>query len=511
MDDRHSPAELARRQQQRSLEDACVSCGTATAEHRCGHCGAARLAGGYRVLALVGTTPHSQVYKARGSNGRIVALKELAFTRAPPTEQVQAFHREAAMLRQLDHPGIPRFVHAFEEGAGMHKRLYLAQEFIEGGSLLEELEHHRFTEAEVLDIARQTLEVLVYLQSLSPAVLHRDLKPANLLRRPDGSIALVDFGTARDGALGTYGGTMAVGTVAYMAPEQLAGEATTSSDLYALGATLYHLLVRTPPRPAFEPGTHNTADDLQVSPEARAYITRLMSVEPTRRFPNAAAALSTLDAGLEVPQASSAQSRPRKRPSVIFAVAGLTLLLMMASLMTLYMLAPAPLEAPGPSTDVLAELPEAPATPEVSKLSPKERLEALEVRSGEEARDEMSLFMWQSKVDAKSATADENLDALTEAQERYKDANGEYLLFEAAGPQTWEALGVTFPGEVHHEFSASMKDGQLFLVAKGNLDDDAFLDVWWGGPANGTSAQLTSDVLNVDMYPDSTATTGGAQ
>src|SRR5204862_5574358 len=89
-------------------------------------------------------------------------------------------------------------VASFHVGEGVHTRLYVAQEHIEGESLFERLRTHRFEEQEIVRIAKEVLDVLAYLQSLSPMVVHRDVKPANLIAKSDGTIALVDFGAARD-------------------------------------------------------------------------------------------------------------------------------------------------------------------------------------------------------------------------------------------------------------------------------------------------------------------------
>jgi serine/threonine-protein kinase len=223
----------------------CKGCKQLMRASRCGRCGAARHVSGYEVESVLVENAHGRVYVARSPSGDRVALKELVFVQVPDAEKVEAFHREAAILRRLDHPGIPRFIAAFTEGEGIGTRFYLAQEFIAGESLLARLATHQFSGDEVMDIARQVLEVLCYLQSLSPMVFHRDLKPANLIRRPDGSIAVVDFGAAR--ALGSTASATLVGTFGYMPVEQLAGIVDATSDLYALGATLWHLLTRREP------------------------------------------------------------------------------------------------------------------------------------------------------------------------------------------------------------------------------------------------------------------------
>src|SRR5262249_23573497 len=150
----------------------------------------------------------------------------------------------AKFLRALEHPAIPRFRASFEEGRGVHTRYYLAQDLVDGRAL-DQLDDHWYSEAEIIDIAKQVLEVLVYLQSLSPMVIHRDIKPANLIKRADGTIAVVDFGAAH--MHGTTMGSTTIGTFGYMPIEQLAGIVDATTDGFALGATLLYLLTRQEP------------------------------------------------------------------------------------------------------------------------------------------------------------------------------------------------------------------------------------------------------------------------
>jgi len=198
----------------------------------------ARDAGGYRVERVLAQGPHGRVYRARASDGEIVALKELQFASVPGASQIDAFEREAATLKTLHHARIPRFVASFAEGEGVQLRLYLAAEFIEGEPLSTRIARGPFSEAMLSDVARQVLGVLAYLHKLG--VLHRDIKPDNLIVRPSGEIVLVDFGSARRlSGSRTYGSTL-VGTFGYMPTEQLGGTVDATSDLYALGATLLH-------------------------------------------------------------------------------------------------------------------------------------------------------------------------------------------------------------------------------------------------------------------------------
>lgn len=207
-------------------------------------------------------------------------------------EECHAFERESKFLGVLHHPRLPKFMAAFQVGEGVHTRLYLAQELIEGESLEDRLAAHYFDEAEVIAIAKQVLEVLVYLQSCSPLVIHRDIKPGNLIRRHDGEVVLVDFGAARDQS--STMGTTQVGTFGYMPVEQLAGVVDKTTDTYALGMTLIRLLTRREPWKLLDdPWSH-----LNTSAGLRRFLQRLTAKTSKDRYPTASAALDAL-AGLK--------------------------------------------------------------------------------------------------------------------------------------------------------------------------------------------------------------------
>ncbi len=267
----------------------CPGCDDVMRGERCDSCGAVARAGGFVIEQVLVQSASGRMYVAHDEDGRKVALKELAFVQCPDTSALASFERESEFLRALSHPAIPRFVASFREGEGVHTRFYLAQEFIEGKPLDAALSEHWFTEEEILDIADQVLNVLVYLQSLSPMVVHRDIKPANLIRRDDGSLALVDFGAAYD-----QGQTMAsttVGTFGYMPTEQMAGIVDETSDPYSLGASLLHLLTRR------EPWNFKATPDwesLNISWGAREFLTTLLASKPGDRFKNASAAKKAL-------------------------------------------------------------------------------------------------------------------------------------------------------------------------------------------------------------------------
>ena len=270
----------------------CPACDDLVDGVRCNACGAAMRPGGYTVERVLVSNAHGRMYAARDVDGKQVALKELVFVQSPTVEALAAFEREARFLRALEHPAIPRFCASFQEEAGVHTRYYLAQELVTGEALDRRLEDHFFSEAEILGIARRVLDVLVYLQGLSPMVIHRDIKPANLVVRPDGTIAVVDFGAAH--VQGMTVGSTAIGTFGYMPLEQLAGEVDATTDIYALGASLLHLLTRREPWRLLQ---HGLLVDVEpnVGRRVRAFLARLVAPNPRDRFRSAAEALAALD------------------------------------------------------------------------------------------------------------------------------------------------------------------------------------------------------------------------
>ncbi len=176
-----------------------------------------------------------------------VVVKLLAFGGDVQWEDLKLFEREAQTLQQLDHCRIPKYQDYFSID---DRTLWfgLVQEYIPGLSLKQLLVNGtRFSEIEVKKIAEEILQILIYLHGLNPPLLHRDIKPSNLILGEDKHVYLVDFGAVQDSAA-TEGATFTVvGTYGYAPMEQFGGKAVPASDLYALGATIIHLLTRTAP------------------------------------------------------------------------------------------------------------------------------------------------------------------------------------------------------------------------------------------------------------------------
>jgi serine/threonine-protein kinase len=213
----------------------------------------------YRVRERIGQGGMGNIYLADDLRleGRRCAIKEVELDRNLPQrilgEARDQFLREATVLARLDHPNLPKVSDFFTN----ENHDYLVMDFIPGKdlrTLMLEARHEGgfLAEAEVLGWASQICDALSYLHSQDPPVVHRDLKPGNLKLTPEGLIKLVDFGLVK--LLAPEEVTITViqgqGTALYTPLEQYgsdAGHTDVRSDIYAFGATLYHLLTGQPP------------------------------------------------------------------------------------------------------------------------------------------------------------------------------------------------------------------------------------------------------------------------
>jgi serine/threonine protein kinase len=212
------------------------------------------LKGRYKLKQKIGETLGRQTWLAtdiKGSYLKPVIVKLLAFNPQLQWEKLKLFEREAQVLNSINHPRIPNYIDYFSvnttEGSGLFW-LGLVQNYIQGYSLQQLLNENKYFSLEnVLDCAKEVLDILIYLHELSPPIIHRDIKPSNLILGDDHHIYLVDFGAVQDKAKAEGVTFTVVGTSGYVPPEQLWGKAVPASDLYALGATLIHLATKIPP------------------------------------------------------------------------------------------------------------------------------------------------------------------------------------------------------------------------------------------------------------------------
>jgi serine/threonine protein kinase len=198
------------------------------------------IGGRFRLGPVLGKGSQGELYMALDEKPRGADDREVVVKRLRPSggwKSFELFERESKILSQLRHAGVPRHIATIEEPPGTFN---LVMQFMPGEDLRTLAKNRRLSQIELRDVLIRALEVLDYLHSRTPAVIHRDLKPSNIVRAPDGRIALVDFGGVLDAAR-DKGGSTIVGTFGYMAPEQLHGQATPATDIYALGATIVSL------------------------------------------------------------------------------------------------------------------------------------------------------------------------------------------------------------------------------------------------------------------------------
>jgi len=220
--------------------------------------------GRYQIIGQLGQGGMGAVYLARDMElfGRLCVVKQMRPFFATQSERRKAeadFKREAEVLARLNHPGHPRIPEVygyFVEGIDQ----FLVMKYIEGESLERRLERLQrpLAETEVIRCAQEVAGALAYLHNRRPRpVIHRDIKPANIIVDPEDRIWLVDFGLARaavsSGArvMVAGGKTVAAGTPGYTPLEQWQMQPTPKSDIYALGATMHHLLTAQDPRDRF--------------------------------------------------------------------------------------------------------------------------------------------------------------------------------------------------------------------------------------------------------------------
>lgn len=210
--------------------------------------------GKYKILSEIGHGGMSVVYMAINEKAnKTWAIKEVRKNGVLDFEAVrQGLIVETDMLKKLKHPYLPSIVDVIEN----EDSFIIVMDYIEGNSLATALQDYgALPQDYVIEWAKQLCDVLGYLHSGTPAIIYRDMKPANIMLKPDGTITLIDFGTAREYKEKNLADTTCLGTVGYAAPEQFGGMGQTDerTDIYCLGTTLYHLVTGyNPSEPPYE-------------------------------------------------------------------------------------------------------------------------------------------------------------------------------------------------------------------------------------------------------------------
>jgi hypothetical protein len=297
----------------------------------------------YEITSHLGSGGMGDVYQATDLKlGRSVALKMLPPEVAGDAERARRLEREARMLAALNHSAIAA-IYGIED---VNSEPFFVMELVPGPTLADKLAHGALPPAEALRIARDIAAALE--AAHERGVIHRDLKPANIKITPDGTVKLLDFGLAKaasnalaEGAptttLGAEGSRLAgaIGTPAYMSPEQALGQAVDErADVWAFGAVLYEMLTG---KRAF-PGTTSTETIASViksdpdwnalpvlPPIVHAFLKQCLQKDPRQRVRSMADVRLALDGAYDVPIAAAPHASPRASQRFGWAVATLAI------------------------------------------------------------------------------------------------------------------------------------------------------------------------------------------
>lgn len=256
----------------------------------------------YQIESKIGHNTAHQVWLARDitiPSNQLVVVKILLAGEVTQWDEFRLFEREAKILKQLNHPQIPKYLDYFPLNEPI-KAFVLVQEYIRGESFKDViLREKRFTESEIRQIAINILRILIYLHELNPPVLHRDIKPSNLIWGADGYIYLIDFGAVQYRAAVEGSTFTVVGTYGYTPIEQFGGRTVPGSDIYALGATLIHLLTGVAPCNLPQADFKiQFADRVNLNPDFIQWLRKAIEPDVKKRFDNAKAALKALRSGI---------------------------------------------------------------------------------------------------------------------------------------------------------------------------------------------------------------------
>ena len=318
----------------------------------------------YKIAHQVGQGGMGSIYQAEDVRleGRLCAIKEVqGDPTLPPETQQQAreqFYREASILARLDHPNLPKVSDYFSEA----DRDYLVMDFVSGRDLKaimdEARQNGRFlAESEVVGWAFQLMDALEYLHRQDPPIVHRDIKPSNVKLTPAGVVKLVDFGLVKVLAAPderTVTVVQGLGTALYTPLEQYGGDTghtDARSDIYSLGATLYHLLTNEPPAEAkqrfLRPESLKPMRTLNpaLSSQTERAILWALALHPDDRPPDVATFRQALQSGTGLSLSDDGQTivvQPTIRlptfstPTDRYLVVAALVLLALAGLLTLF-------------------------------------------------------------------------------------------------------------------------------------------------------------------------------
>jgi serine/threonine-protein kinase len=251
--------------------------------------------GKYKVLAKVGQGGMSTVYLALNERAnKQWAVKEIRKEGMDNFEVIrQSLMAETDILKSLSHPFLPSIVDVVDAS----DMFLIVMDYIEGLPLSDTLGDTGAQDQEdVVSWAKQLCDVFDYLHNQTPPIVYRDLKPGNIMLRPNGTVCMIDFGTARKFKPGRADDTVALGTRGYAAPEQYGQHQTDArTDVYTLGATMYHLLTgHDPSSPPYEMAPIRSHDP-RLSSGLEAIVAKCTQADPNERYQTAAELLADLE------------------------------------------------------------------------------------------------------------------------------------------------------------------------------------------------------------------------
>ncbi len=253
--------------------------------------------GKYKILNKVGQGGMSVVYLAMNEKAnKQWAVKEVRKDGIQNFEVVkQGLVAETDILKKLNHPNLPSIIDVIDTDDSF----IIIMDYIEGNSLSKALtEYGAQPQENVIAWGKQLCDVLNYLHTRTPPIIYRDMKPANVMLKHDGNVTLIDFGTAREYKEKNLADTTCLGTIGYAAPEQFGnmGQTDARTDIYGLGATLYHLV--TGMYPACEP-PYEIKPIRSINPSLSVGLERIIlkctQPDPEKRYQSAAELMYALE------------------------------------------------------------------------------------------------------------------------------------------------------------------------------------------------------------------------
>jgi len=285
------------------------------------------LGGRYELLEKIGQGGMSVVYMAINEKAnKTWAVKEVRKDGRMDFNIVrQGLLAEIDTLKRLSHPNLPSIVDLIEDETSF----IIVMDYIEGRSLDKIIaETGAQNEALVVEWAKQLCDVLGYLHSQKPPIIYRDMKPANVMLKPNGSIMVIDFGTAKNYEI-EYGETTGIGTVGYAAPEQYIGSGLgrtdARTDIYCLGITLYYLLTNIDPCKNLISDKSVRAINPALSHGLDAIIKKCTEFQPADRYQSCAELMYDLENYNALEPLH--KKKQKKKLSLFFATALLSILL----------------------------------------------------------------------------------------------------------------------------------------------------------------------------------------